>query len=285
MSFVAVITPAQDISSETKTLDLKRQEARVQTRLALKHDQAGRYGEAVAAYKRALELAPNDPGLYNNLGNVFANLGRYDESITALQSAIKLNNPDFVVLAHINLGFVYVQTNRRVQALEALEQAIALNPQFVKARTGVCDLHLVLEQNAEALACYRGLLPFVPSDTRTHINFGIALLRSKRYGEAIVALQETTRRFPNCAEAFNVLGSALTEGGNYKEAIEALYRALALDPNYEAAHYNLALAQLAIKNRDAALVQYALLNNLKASLAQPLYEKIYATQLVFVPRK
>src|SRR5438270_10712947 len=70
----AALADAQSLSGSMERR-AATDEARVQTRRALELDRAGRYQEAVAAYKRASELAPNDPGLYNNLGNALANLG------------------------------------------------------------------------------------------------------------------------------------------------------------------------------------------------------------------
>src|SRR5262249_22131699 len=109
LSCVSVATSAQDLDLQTKTLTANNEEARAQALSGLEHDRTGRYSEAVAAYRRALDLAPTDGRLYNNLGNALANLRRYDEAIAALKRAIDLI-PNFAV-AHFNLAIVYTQTN------------------------------------------------------------------------------------------------------------------------------------------------------------------------------
>ncbi|CCQ64165.1 TPR repeat:Sel1-like repeat:Sel1-like repeat [Crocosphaera watsonii WH 0401] len=43
----------------------------------------GKYDEAIAAYKKAIEINPNDAFAYNNMGLALDDQGKYDEAIAA----------------------------------------------------------------------------------------------------------------------------------------------------------------------------------------------------------
>lgn len=54
----------------------------------------GRFDEAVAAYKKAIELNPNFSWSYHSLGDVLLKLEKCEEAVAAYKKAVELN-PDF----------------------------------------------------------------------------------------------------------------------------------------------------------------------------------------------
>ncbi len=67
----------------------------------------------------------------------------------------------------------------------------------------------------------------------------IELAMQGRWEEAVVANQAVVEIFPNDVNAFNRLGKALTELGQYDEAMEAYNKALEVDRNNSIARKNL----------------------------------------------
>ena len=61
-----------------------------------------RYKEAIASYKKAIDLKPEKVQAYNNLGLVLNELGQHQEAITNYNKAIELK-PDYAE-AHYNVG-------------------------------------------------------------------------------------------------------------------------------------------------------------------------------------
>jgi tetratricopeptide (TPR) repeat protein len=72
--------------------------------LSLQHAQGHRYPECAEAARKAIELKPDMPEAYNNLGFCTANMGKLDEAIGELREALRLK-PDFQ-LANNNLNWV-----------------------------------------------------------------------------------------------------------------------------------------------------------------------------------
>ena len=99
----------------------------------------GKLDEAVACYRRALELKPDYAETHNNLGNALNDRGKLDEAVACYRRALELK-PDYAE-AYNNLG-------------NALKDQGKLE---------------------EAIACYRRALELKPDSAEAHGNLGIAL--------------------------------------------------------------------------------------------------------------
>jgi Flp pilus assembly protein TadD/ketosteroid isomerase-like protein len=69
--------------------------------------EAGRTGEAIAAFQKLTEDYPELPEPYNNLAVLYAGQGQFDKARAALEMAIR-TNPSYAT-AHENLGDVYAK--------------------------------------------------------------------------------------------------------------------------------------------------------------------------------
>ena len=101
-------------------------------------DRAGRLGEAIAEYRRALDHNPNHLGALNNLGVALANRGRTAEAARHFEHLIAVDpeNAD----AHANLGFALASDGARDGAARAFREALRLDPDHAGARGGLEDL-------------------------------------------------------------------------------------------------------------------------------------------------
>jgi Flp pilus assembly protein TadD len=65
----------------------------------------GRHEEAIAEYRRCLELAPTHSEAMHGLGRAYQDLGRMDEAIAISQRLVELDPDD--ILAHTSLSIAY----------------------------------------------------------------------------------------------------------------------------------------------------------------------------------
>ena len=79
---------------------------------------------------------------------------------------------------------------------------------------------------------------------------------------------------PDYTNAYNNLGNAYGELGMYKEAIEVLKVAIKQDPDYAMSYYNLGHIYNLSKDKDSAVEQYKILENLDIQLANKLFRLI-----------
>jgi tetratricopeptide (TPR) repeat protein len=86
------------------------------------------YREAIAEYRIASEIDPDNADYLAKIGGILNNLRRYEEALSAYKEAAELNpdNADY----YSDIGnILYYGLNLKRKALEAYEKAIELNPQ------------------------------------------------------------------------------------------------------------------------------------------------------------
>jgi superkiller protein 3 len=98
----------------------------------------------------------------------------------------------------------------------------------------------------EAVARYNRVLALSANQPRTaalaQLKIGNAYMAQRKFGNAEVAFERAVALNPTDAEAYNNLGEALGELKQFPRAIEALNRALVLDPKLLKAKYNQAVS-------------------------------------------
>jgi len=89
--------------------------------------------EAIAEYQAALRISPNDPEVHNNLGSALMNVpGRAAEGVAEFQTAVRLR--PWYVEAHVNLGNALLEVpGHRAEAIVEFETALQLQPGYPPA--------------------------------------------------------------------------------------------------------------------------------------------------------
>ena len=92
----------------------------------------GEIDNAIAEYRRALELVPDYAEAHNNLGNLLKDQKKFDEAILHFESSIKIfpDNPN----THNTLGTVYAMRGEVNKAAVYFAKAIRLQPSYIDAR-------------------------------------------------------------------------------------------------------------------------------------------------------
>jgi tetratricopeptide (TPR) repeat protein len=96
-------------------------------KLGESYDIAGRNDEAAQAYQQAINAKPDDPGYYNNLGNVLARAGKIEDARAAYSKSAQLD-PTRAATAWRNFGISLYNANRGGDAVEPLQKSAELDP-------------------------------------------------------------------------------------------------------------------------------------------------------------
>jgi tetratricopeptide (TPR) repeat protein len=88
--------------------------------------------KAIDTYQKAMQLSPNDAALHNNLGGVYADMGKIADAQAEFQKAADLN-PAAASSYYYNLGVVMVNQNKMEEASTALKKAMDLDPNNANA--------------------------------------------------------------------------------------------------------------------------------------------------------
>jgi tetratricopeptide (TPR) repeat protein len=131
-------TPPKASPAQSPTRTVAPTRAATATSLASSHTvmgiqyyKDGKLDQAIAEFKKAIELDPTDPANYRNLGTVYLTQGKLSESVAAYEQAIKLN-PKFGE-AYGDLAGAYASLARYSEAIAAGKKSIELAPKYVTA--------------------------------------------------------------------------------------------------------------------------------------------------------
>ena len=90
-----------------------------------------RHREALTAIKKLIEIAPNNADGHASLSLSYTYLGRPQEGLRAVRTAIRLN-PHSSIFYHWALGLAYFHLERFGEAAAAFETVAERNPQFLR---------------------------------------------------------------------------------------------------------------------------------------------------------
>ncbi len=181
---------------------------------------SGNYKNAIIRLRRASQLAPWEPVIYNNMGVAFYHMQQYDSSIVAFNTAIR-RQPTY---AHAfgNLAQTYIAAQNYRHALAAANQAIKLDADYGDA----------------------------------YLLKALALEKSGRRKEAFTFYESAVEKLPNNAGLRINLGSYYYDKGLLNEAIKHYTAALELEPDTPLVHFNLGNCYTRKCLLDRALTEY-----------------------------
>jgi len=165
----------------------------------LSHLRAGRYTEAVAALREAVDRNPEDALAYTKLGLAYSALRRPKETVAAFKMAIRIKAQVVDAEAYYRLGTAYALLTKHSEAVGAFKQAISI----IKAQ--------MLEPDPSKYAGF----PTLPD---LHYDLALAYHNSGRYGDAIKELKEVITLKPDFAEAYYGLALAYIGFGDRRSA-------------------------------------------------------------------
>lgn len=205
-------------------------------RAGMANEHTGDHKGAERAYRRGLEVNPDNAELHNALGWTLYQDGRTREAIPEYQKAVALDPKH--VKSHNNYALALVEIERFPEAAEQYRLSVELEP---KAEI-ISDYGYILSRlnrNAEAQAQYRRALELDPNCASAHFNLAVDRVRAGEYADAEKHYRDALAIKPN-AETWNGLGYTLVYLRRNNEAVEAFRQSIAIDPTYVPAFNNLA---------------------------------------------
>ncbi len=205
-------------------------------RAGMANENTGDHKGAERAYRRGLEIAPEDAELRNALGWTLFQQGRSAEAAVEYERALGADPK--LVKSHNNLALALVELGRLEEAAGHYKTSLELEPKaeiysdlgFVMARLGHPD---------EARADYQKALELDRNCASAHFNLAVTFAQAGAFGEAESHFRQALPGRPT-AETYNGLGYVLARQGRADEAVAEYRKAIEVDPKFTPACNNLA---------------------------------------------
>ena len=147
-----------------------------------------RFAEAVAAFRRSLEIGPRTVKSLDNLGLALEGLGHSPEAVSAYRQAIALQadaaKPSEQPL--LNLGTLLVHQEQAAEALSLLTEAARIAPRNPKIREQLGRAYERLGRLPEAQASLEQAVALSPENSSFHFQLGQIYKREGKQAEAKV---------------------------------------------------------------------------------------------------
>ncbi len=247
----------------------------------------GAINEAITSARKALELDPDYGEAYAMVGEGLGNDNRFQaEAIEAYQSALKIN-PN-LLMVYEPLGQLFVDAKDLTKAEDIYRQGMAIDPTHMSGRFQLGRLLVKQARLTEARQLWEGRTS--DEDKRTP-SFFTLLTRAenlKRAGDTLAVKPDDTN-------ALLEMGLAVMDGdswaidGRQERAIVYFKKALAIQPGFVKAQYNIVKAMVQYLAKDDKNLNYELmkLRQLDASLAKEMeeYRRTYEGASIASPLK
>ena len=140
----------------------------------IKFIEQGRLDDALASFRQAVRLRPDNAEAQNNLGATLKRQERLDEAVACYREALRLK-PDFAEV-YSNLGNVLRLLGNPDLAVESFRQALRLKPNYADAQNNLSNALKDQGKVNEALAGYERALELKPSYAEAHLDRAITWL-------------------------------------------------------------------------------------------------------------
>ena len=219
--------------------------ARLQSQLDSDPSDPERYSEAIGAFleaqrfddalqlaRRAIELFPEDPAMFETLALVHEATGDLAAAIETWLQVLALDPED--IDAWERLGNSYLNEGQLDEAVEAYRKCAELDPDNPATIFSLAEALLEAEQFGEAIGLYQGILdqPDIEESLQAETYLGLAEAQNSagEYAAALVTSEKLLEEYPEESMGLYQRATALDGLGRYEEAIEAYINSLENDP-------------------------------------------------------
>ncbi len=177
-----------------------------------------RFADAIAAYEKIIQLWPNEADGYYALAELLHKDLKQYEAAVKYYKQVAARKPDYAV--YENLGELYKELGEYDAALDAYGHALRFKPDNYLAYLGRGQVFSKMRRYEEALGEYRRALRLEPDSVWAPLYVGKGLIDLGRYQEAVEVYVAMLAKYPKDSAVRYHLGVAYISLGNKTAALE-----------------------------------------------------------------
>lgn len=184
------------------------------------------WGNAQTLWAQAARVRPNFWVTHYNAGLALSDAKRYYESRDALTKAAALA-PDEPTIFNA-LGQTYTAIGDTSLAIENFKHAVEIDPDIFESINNLGSIYFNLGDYRSAERSFKSALALRPQGTDFHYNLGLCYSRQGRLAEAIPELEKALEWAPNDVGVLYELGLVYESAGRSDDAVKVLQRGLSI---------------------------------------------------------
>lgn len=273
-----------------KAIELSPRDITIYRELAAFYEDNDQREKVIDLYLEAISKFDDIPEFYFELGYLYANQNKFEESIIYYDKALTFQNYPDRYIALNNKGASCFQLNKVEEAVKCYEESIALNKDYPLVYSNYGQA-LQQKDKAGAEMCYKKVIELAPRQSSSYVPLA-NFYASENENEKIIQLyQNAIAKFADVPQFYHELAYAYANQGKFEEsityydkslefsgypdryiafnnkgvslfrlnrneaAIECYKECLRLNPQYALAFYNYGLA-IAPSDKDEAINQF-----------------------------
>ncbi len=171
-------------------------------------------------YQQVLTLDPQSVEALTALANIYMRGKRLPEAENVLRRVIVLRPQDGAI--HMQLGRILAASEKHDDAIAELQRGLSLAPGDAAAERDLADLYAAAGKYNQSEALYQSLLASKPNDAELHRGLGQALMKERKFPEAQQEFLQAIKFKPNDPAVYGDLAAVANENKDYALVIKAL---------------------------------------------------------------
>ena len=181
----------------------------------------------IAAYEKALAIAPDNNSLISSIAYNYLYLENYDKAEEYYQKLVDKDSLSYE--GNVHLGFIYQKKNDLTRAIMAYEKALAAQPNDATTIGTLAGLYEKSGNDEKKMEYLKMAIVAAPDNYKYKTQLGSAYMKKKDYVSALPVFEDLVKNYPDEPAYHQNLGLILSQIPDRKgEAPVELEKALAL---------------------------------------------------------
>jgi tetratricopeptide (TPR) repeat protein len=212
--------PQEALQAYQKASELAPQDPEAHLSAGLLQERQKEFAAAEVEYKQVLALDPHSTEAAIGLTNLYMKSGKLGDAEPLLRR-LAGERPDDADI-HLQLGRLLAAQGKKDDAIAQIEAAVKLAPNDSEAQRDLSDLLVQANKLTEAEKIYRDLSRARPDDAEVHDLLGEVLLKERKFMDAQQEFVTSVKIKPDLGVAYGDLAIAANENQNYALTVKAL---------------------------------------------------------------
>jgi len=218
------------------------------------YSEMGDFDTALLALERAALINPSLAESRTNYGNILMRKARIDDAIYEYRASISLNGNNST--GHNNLGNAYFEKGWHNDAINEYKISISQDPNFAEGYKNLSNVYIKMRDYDAARQYLFRALDLNSGDAEIYVRIGDCYLNSGNCPQALEWFEKALKQDSRSCEAYFGLGMCYNKAGDNDKEIQAFKKALSIKPDMYEALSNLGGAYFAKGEYDKAIKMF-----------------------------